>query len=275
MVQASKCATLFVALAVLIAAGRVAVAQGTLAQLGLTETAARNFVLEEIKSTATNRRSDIAIAGTRAFLKLPRPARAAAATGLFAWAKAYVTSPAFQASYASYRNGRIPQGRQYALTVEEAVKKDIDEQLAGMEQLKKAAASMPPADAANILESVKKMHAMLTDPAFIKQRHAQLADERAAEGKNETAIAAEVEEMTPADARKLFARRLREFLDATAGVNFEARTISLTGGPDGIEFVDRPDRKRPWMWQQAAIVGPEATAAARASAEAWLKELER
>ncbi len=213
--------------------------------------------------------------GTRAFLKLPRSARAAAATGLFAWAKAYVSSPAFQASYTSYRNSRIPQGRQYALTVEQAVKKEIDDQLAGMEQLKKAAASMPPADAANILESVKKMHANLTDPAFIKQMTAQLEAERAEERKREGGLTTEVEETTPADARKLFARRLREFLDATADVNFEARTISLTGGPDGIEFVDKADRKRSWMWQEAAIVGPEATAAARAAAEAWLKEIER
>jgi hypothetical protein len=28
------------------------------------------------------------------------------------------------------------------------------------------------------------------------------------------------------------------------------------------------------MWQEAAIAGPEATAAARAAASAWLKELE-
>jgi hypothetical protein len=58
-------------------------------------------------------------------------------------------------------------------------------------------------------------------------------------------------------------------------VNFSARTISLTGGPDGIEFRDKADRQRSWMWQEAVIVGPEATAAARAAADAWLKEIER
>ena len=58
-------------------------------------------------------------------------------------------------------------------------------------------------------------------------------------------------------------------------MNFSARTISLTGGPDGIEFIDKADRAKPWMWQAAAIVGREATVAARAAAEAWLKEIER
>ena len=68
---------------------------------------------------------------------------------------------------------------------------------------------------------------------------------------------------------------MREFLEGTADVNFSARTISLTGGPDGIEFVDPADRKRSWLWQEAVIVGQEATSAARAAAESWLKEIER
>lgn len=58
-------------------------------------------------------------------------------------------------------------------------------------------------------------------------------------------------------------------------MNFEARTISLTLGSDGIEFIDRADRAKHWIWQQAVIVGPEATAAARTAAAAWLKEIGR
>ena len=85
----------------------------------------------------------------------------------------------------------------------------------------------------------------------------------------------QAEEMLPADPQKLFARRLHEFLEGTADVNFSVRTISLTGGPDGIEFVDPADRKHSWLWQEVVIVGQEATAAARAAAAAWLKEIER
>ena len=110
---------------------------------------------------------------------------------------------------------------------------------------------------------------------MVEQRVAQVTAERAQEGGNDAALADDVEALTPADPRRLFARRLRQFLDATADVNFSARTIALTGGPDGIEFVDKADRARPWIWQAAAIVGREATVAARAAAEAWLKEIER
>jgi hypothetical protein len=134
---------------------------------------------------------------------------------------------------------------------------------------------MPPKEREMIMEQVKPALANLTNPAYADKLRAQLAAERAQESGQGSEIAVEVEATTPADPRKLFARRLREFLSATADVNFSARTISLTGGPDGIEFIDKADRAKPWMWQAAAIVGREATVAARAAAEAWLKEIER
>jgi len=251
------------------------VAQSALAELGLTETGARNFVLQEIKSPASGRRSPIAIAGTRAFLKRPRSARGQAATGLFAWAKAYASSPAFKAAYEGYRKGRVPGMRQYALTVEETVKRDIEQELAGFEQMKQGIGSLPPADQQKILAQVKEAQATLTNPDAIAARRAALEAERAGEAANQASLVQRVEQETPADPRTLFARRLREFLDATSDVNFSARTINLTGGTDGIEFVDKADRARHWMWHEAAIVGREATAAARAAAEAWLKEIER
>lgn len=256
-------------------AGAGLVAQSRLAELGLTETAARTFVLDEIKRPSSSRAAPIGVAGTRAFLKLPPPARGPAAAALFAWAKAYVSSPAFMASYSAYRNGRLPTERQYALSVDAQVKKDIADQLAGFEQMRQAAEQMPPKDRAALMEQVKQAFATVTNPAYAEKLKAQLTAERAQEAGQEAEIAREVEQTTPADPRTLFARRLREFLAATADVNFSARTISLTGGPDGIEFIEKADRARPWMWQAAAIVGPEATGAARAAAEAWLKEIER
>jgi hypothetical protein len=251
-------------------------AQTALASLGLTETAARTLVLDEIKRPSTHRSSPMAIAGTRAFFKLPRTARGPAATALFAWAKAYVASPAFAASYSSYRNGLIPTARQYTLTVEQVVKKELDDLLAGFAQMELSIASMPPADRAPIQEQIDKGRASSKDPAVIKQMQARLAEERARESGDTAKSLAKLEKTLPADPRTIFARRLREFLDATADVNFSARTITLTleQNGDGIEFVDKADRARHWIWQEAVIAGPEATAAARAAASAWLKEIE-
>jgi hypothetical protein len=96
-----------------IAASGVLLAQGVLAQLGLAETAARSFLFSEIKRAAVNRRSEVVVAGNRAFLKLPPAARGQAATALFAWSKAYVNSPAFKSAYANYRRDVIGKPRQY------------------------------------------------------------------------------------------------------------------------------------------------------------------
>ena len=265
---------MLLAVGAVVMAGASLVAQSQLAPLGLTETAARTFVLDEIKRPAADRGALIEAAGTRAFLKLPPAARGPAAAALFAWAKSYVSSPAFMASYTTYRNGRLPTPRQYALSVDAQVKKDIAEQLAGFEQMRQAAEKMPPKDRDMLMEQVKQAFANLTNPAYADKLRAQLTAERAQESGGNPEIAVEVEATTPADPRTLFARRLREFLNATADVNFSARTISLTGGPDGIEFIDKVDRAKPWMWQAAVIVGREATMAAREAAQVWLKEIE-
>jgi hypothetical protein len=267
----------FLGIVLLSGIGGGLIAQSALAQLGLTETAARNFVLNEIKAPAGDRRSAIAIAGTRAFLELPASARGAAASSLFAWAKTYVNSPAFKASYDGYRKDRIPRGRQYEQSVEEAVRKEMDEARAALEEMKKnlAASGLPPAEQEKILAAWKEAQAKANSPEFIAARQKLLAAERDQARGNDARLMEEIEQQTPADPQRLFARRLREFLEITADVNFSARTMSLTGGPDGIEFLDRADRQRHWMWQAAAIVGPEATSAARAAAHAWLKEIER
>lgn len=265
------------ALIVLFCAVPELVAQGALAQLGLTESAAREFVFNEIERPAQDRRSDIAIAGTRAFLKLPAAARASAATALFAWARAFVNSPAFKARYESDRRDRIPQGRPESLTVEQELRKQMDEAQAGFEEMKSslAASGLPPAEQEKILAAWKEAQAQASTPAFVEATRKALEAERAEGRASEARLIEDVEQQMPADPRRLLARRLREFLDITAEVNFSARTISLTGGPDGIEFREAADRQRHWIWQAAAIVGPEATAAARVAAEQWLAEIER
>ena len=276
MLRSSKKLVTVVAVGVSIAMTMGLAAQTGIAQLGLTETAARNFVMSEIKSAATNRRSDIVLTGRRAFLKLPRGARGPAATALFAWAKAYVNSAPFKTAYASFRSDVIGPGeRPNQPTIEEEVKKAIDTQTAGLAQLRRAAAGMPPADAANILKSIENQEAQIQSGELAKMLRTGLEADRATKATNDSTAAKQSDERYPADPLKIFARRLHEFLDATSDVNFSARTISLTGGPDGIEFVDKADRARSWIWQEAVIAGPEATAAARSAAESWLKEIER
>ena len=264
---------MIVTAAVLMATG--VAAQSALVQLGLTETAARTFLWDELTNPASHRGADIVVAGTRAFLKLPRSARAAAASGLFAWARSYVNSPAFTAKYNEFRRGSVDLAPQYDRSVEQEVRLEIDRQLEDLQQLRPRLAKLPADERAGVLEQLTLREKQLTDPAFIKQRQEQVAEERAQAHASAASASARNGLTIPADPKALVARRLRDFLAATADVNFETKTISLTGGPDGIEFVDPAVRTRPLMWLEAVIVGPEATAAARAAAQVWLKENDR
>ncbi len=266
-------------LAITLVAGSNLVAQGVLAQLGLTEGAARDFLFDEVKTQRQDhpfaRRSAIALAGTRGFYKLPPVARGPAATALFAWAKSYANSPAFRAAYANFRRDAIPPELVHADTLDDAVKKRIDEMLVAVEQSRAMAAKVDPKTGAAILEGVKKQEAQIRSPEFATMLRTGLDMERAEKAGSAGASNRESIAKYPVDPEEIFARRLREFLDATADANFSARTIHLTGGPDGIEFVDPADRKRSTTWQMAVIVGREATTAARAAAAAWLTEIER
>ncbi len=254
------------------AAGGALAAQSALVPLGLTETAARNFVISEIQTPTTGRRSAIVLAGTRGFLKLPPTVRGPAAAALFAWARAYVNSPAFKTAYANLRRDALPQARDQP-TVDDEIKKAVDQALAQFAAMRQAAAALPPADAAKFLKSVEEQEAAIRSGEFENTLRAQLEAQRAQENASTDARTKEANERYPANPHELFARRLREFLSETADANFSARTISLTGGPDGVEFLERADQKRSWRWQEAVIVGREATTAARAAAEAWLKEI--
>lgn len=266
-------------LAIGVVAGAHLLAQSVLAQLGLTEAVARDFFIHEVKTQPRDhpfaRRNAIALAGTRGFYKLPPAARGPAATALFAWGKAYANSPAFRTSYANFRRDAIPTETEYTDTLDEAVKKRIDEMLLGVEQSKQMAAKVDPKTAAAILENVKKQEAQIRSPEFAKMLRTGMEMERAAKIQSAGNSNRESIARYPVNPEEIFARRLREFLNDTADANFSARTIHLTGGPDGIEFVDPADRKRSTTWQMAVIAGREATTAARAAAEAWLKEIER
>jgi len=269
-------AVLLTAAAVVVASA-AGLAQSAIAQLGLTEAAARTFLFDELSApTIHHRRSAIAIAGTRAFYKLPPAARGPAASALFAWAKAYVSSPAFTKAYADLRQGALPQGGQAETpTVDEELKKKMDEMLAALEEVKQAAAAMEPAARAKLLENLKVQEAQIRSPETVKMLRAALEAERGDRVASESRAVRSTTERLPADPKELFARRLREFLTETADADFSARTISLTAGADGIEFIEPSHRDRHWMWQLAVIAGREATTAARAAADTWLKEIAR
>jgi len=250
--------------------------QSVLTQLGLTEAAARALLTNEVRSSGEGGySSELAVAGRAAYLRVPEAARGAATTALFAWAKAYVNSPAFETAYARIRSEAKPQLSQTAGTVDEELKKQQDESVAAYESGKAAAAALPAGERETFLASLKQVFDMRHNPEMQRILRAGLEEERAKSQAGEDQVMTRWQEAFPADRQVLFARRLREFLDATADVDFEARQNTIrnpAGETVGFALSDAY-RVKPWQWLDAFVVGNEATTAARAAAEAWLKEL--
>ncbi len=250
-------------------------AQGTLAQLGLTDARARTFLFDELRSASdgAGRRSAIAVTGHRAFYKLPASARGPAATALFAWARAHVNSPAFKTAYATFRREANPVDTRAQPSVDERLAGELARMREGIGQAKQIAASLPPADRDRLLEQVSEQEARMRDPAWVGSLRSMLELEARGRDESNASSGRRFEEEFPADPNLIVARRLRRFLDDTADADFSAPIIRLTDGPDGMEFVEAAHRARSSTWQLAVLAGPEATTAARAAADAWLKEI--
>jgi len=251
--------------------------QSALSQLGLTETAARGLVMDEVQAPGrSGGGGKMAAAGRAAYLKIPEAARGPVTTALFAWTKAYVNSPAFETAYARVRTTAMPgPPLPYDHTIDEELKKQLDHNLAVLEGMKRGAASMSAAEAQKFLASLKETADKVRNPETQSGMRAELEAVRAKHQAQHDKGMAQWQKEFPADRQTVFARRLREFLDATAEVDFEARKNVVKSHAGEIVGVAlrKEHQAKPWQWLEAFVVGKEATTAGRAAAEAWLKEI--
>ena len=78
---------------------------------------------------------------------------------------------------------------------------------------------------------------------------------------------ADDEKRFPADANVLIKQRLKEFLDVSATVDFDARL-------NGSMFANPEYEAKSGQWKMCFRAGKAVVEAAREEAKAWLKELE-
>jgi hypothetical protein len=74
----------------------------------------------------------------------------------------------------------------------------------------------------------------------------------------------------PESAGPMIARRLREFLATSADVDFAAKLTPRNGK---MVFENDAYEQKPAQWKMCYRAGKEATTAARAAIQGWLKEL--
>jgi len=256
-----------VAIAALAASG-VALGADVLSQLGIPLGVAKEAVGNVLTAGVNNPGLPAA-----AFKLLPPAARAQTATAGVAWLKAYVASPDFARQYAQLRQTRKPEPPTWELTPEQELQKADDEQKQQLEDSKKVIASLPPEQRKAVEEGLKtaaEMTAKMNTPEARKMRLDNIKAGRAAETTEYNDAVAKWKQDYPDDPKPIVARRLREFLQLSADVDFNAKLTTS----NGLSTFENPAyQAKSSQWKMCYRAGREATTAARAAVQAWLAEL--
>lgn len=237
--------------------------------LGTTSNEGENSIVASFTSGA------VAIIGERSVFKNASPeVRATLVRSVVAAARAYTGTADFATRYARFREAQRPERESVPQSGDEALaaqQKQLEEVI---KQAQKAAEDLPPEArqqlAENIAEMKKQLAELNADP-----EHRAAVDAAVKEGAREAEATyarqdAEFEVEYPADTKRLIARRLREFLELSATVDFSARLVEKD---KKMRFADTALEAKPREWKMLYRAGKPAVDAARAAAEEWLKAL--
>jgi hypothetical protein len=248
--------------------GAAGISADVLSQIGITPAAAKEAVSAVINSGIINPGLP-----SQAFKLLSPAQRADAATAGVAWLKAYTATPDFAQQYAKIRNNHAPRAPKFEGTPEDELQKAIAERQQQAEESKKALASLPPDQRKQIEDAMKQAQEMLAKadtPEMKKTRLDEIKARRAQETKDYEQALATWQRDFPENPAVAIAKRLREFLAATADVDFNAK---LKPVDRRMLFENSTYQNKAQPWKLCFRAGREATAAARAAVQAWLKEL--
>lgn len=259
----------------------IVLSQGSAGPLGVADATARKFLVDAVDGESFRHYksnfivSDFVQTVARAYAKIPVAARGPATTAAFAWARAYLSSPAFAAAYAKQREGQRPEGAANVASVDDQIKKMMDEQSAALAESRKMAASLPEKDRAAFLAKLQEMEAQLKSPERLKILRTALDAERGDDASRSTTAFAQWEARYPANPNVFVREYLQTFLKETANVDYSLAAL-MVRGPSGdvIGFLSPGYTGMPWQHIHAIVAGKDAVDAARAAAAAWLKELD-
>lgn len=257
--------TTCVAVCALIVTARAA---DVLSQLGITPAAAKEAVSAVITSGVYNPGLP---AG--AFRLMPATARGEAAAAGVAWLQSYVASAEFKQQYAGMRTVHKPEPPQFAGTPDDELTKADEEQKQQQEESKKAIAALPAEQRAQVEEALKAAQASIAEANTPEMRKLRLDGIMAQRAERTMQYQQELAAWTrtwPENAAPVIAKRLREFLAASADVDFAA---TLTARNGKMVFENPAYEQKPGQWKSCYRAGKEATGAARAAVQGWLKEL--
>lgn len=260
MKMTAACALLAVAVPLTI------IAQSAPARLGLSDAQAQDALLRSLEDGGLS----VSSSTTRAFVALPPAARATLVDAAFTWTKTYATSAAFKTAYLHARDEEKPEAPAFAGSVDDELKRKQDEQAKSLEQSRSVLAMLPADQRAQMEATITQAEAQWKDPTMVALLRQGVVADRAQKQQAYQADLERWQQTRPADPLVLVARRLRDFLELSATVDFNAK---LEGSGTDRRFVNEDYQSKPSDWKMCFRAGPDAVAAARRDAAAWLKEL--
>lgn len=212
--------------------------------------------------------------GSAAVFKAATPEeRATIVKAVMEFARAFAGTADFTKRYATFREGQKPGPPPPAQTGEQMraeQRKGLEEAIKNTEAL----ATTMPSMKKDVDKQVAELKANLANIGKNKEEVVQqdkmmamMAEMQATEYKTKMA---EWEKQYPVDPKAMIVSRLREFLDMSATVAFDAKT-ELKNKKQ--VFVDPRLEQKDYKWKLLYRAGKPATDAARAVAQEWLKSL--
>jgi hypothetical protein len=245
-----------------------ATAASVLTDLGVTEASARDTAYSWFCG------GSIYFPGDRqVFKSASGTVRAEMVEAVLTFGKAYLESDAFAARYAEYRNANRPEAPDAGETGgANAMTKEMEDNIKQMQEEMKTMTPDMQKQMQEIIDTMRaQMKEMMDDPET-----RQIMDEGARRDQEDKmqrhqAAMSEFDARYPADVHQMIAGRLREFLDLTADIPFDAKLV--TAG-ERKTFADPKLEEKPAEWKLCFRAGKPAVDAARAFAQTWLGEVQ-
>ena len=245
-------------------------AQSPLAPLGLTEDSAKNLFISWLESGTPN-----AYQVAKPFKAATPEAKPKLMANLLGWMKTYSETPDFRAAYAKLRNDRKPASNAPKGTADDQLAKQRAEQRKAIDQMKVTMKSLPPDMQKDMAQTIKDLEAQLAaqekDPEMQAMLRRGTQGQLDAEAQRDKERLATWEQRFPADARPLIARRLREFLQLTGSVDFNAKLVPMGSK---MVFADPRYEKQSSEWKLYFRAGKPTVDAMRGVATDWLRQLD-
>lgn len=210
----------------------------------------------------------------KVFNAAPPAARAAFVRNVLSAIKAYTETSAFQAEYAKQRVSAKPSPPGTKGTPDEQYAKQLADQQKSLAEMKANVAKMSPEMQKQMAPMVKQMEEAFAkqakDPQMASMMKQGYAMQAQGDQKSYQAELANYEKKYPADPKVLIASRLRQFLDATKDLPFDAKLVPSYGT---MRFADPQYESKPSEWKMCFRAGKQPVEAARAFATEWLNQI--